>query len=560
MKYMKYLLPLMLTLLVSSCSKQGSISDIKQKERFSELEKMIWYDSESVLDSISDEYNQLLLSSNRSGKKLKLDEQKALLTIYYNIAYEQSYGLLKSDSMLTPLNEWFIKKGDNLNVCRVLLLKSIYYTGKDKQDSTAYRMLKNAESIYTSKRIDSPALGAMIYLYLGKIYRAREDDSLALEYYDKAKKLSIEQNYKKGVLNTSLELFNYYIGKREYGDALASIACFGDETKLTPYIEYEYYSGMYLYYVSKKDYTIAIEFLKKILAIKNNGKFEINYPKIYYQLALQYKRLNEKDSTLYYAIQSVKSIKDSTVTDSHFYYRYLGETYASSGDYKTAIDYYKRAHNSYVNAYTRQSLSRLFEVNRKYDINLKDKEIESLKKERILFINLSVALVAIVGLILLFYIRNSRSVKIGNRELTKKMEDKERENGKLWLISEIGRSNSNILPQVIDNVYLEAARARKVSNEVFDSLNKIIDQANTLSRSTLSAITNNETFETFYGNIEVLNQLTDFEKLVYILSEEGFSNQEIANFLNSSQTSIRTVKGKIVRKIQKQTAENNPEN
>jgi len=556
---MKYLLPLILALLVLSCSKQGSISDIRQKERFSELEKMIWSDSESVLDSISDEYNHLLLSSDRSGKKIKMDEQTALLTIYYNIAYEQSYGLVKSDSMLTPAKEWFTKKGDNLNICRALLLKSIYYTGKDKQDSSAYRMLKNAESIYTTKHIDNPALGALLYLYLGKIYRAREDDSLALEYYYKAKKLSVEQNYKKGVLNTSLELFNYYIGKREYGDALTSIACFGDETNLTPYIEYEYYSGMYLYYVSKKDYTIAIEFLKKILAIKNNGKFEINYPKIYYQLANQYKRLNEKDSTLSYAIKSVKSIKDSTATDSHFYYKYLGETYASSGDYKTAIDYYKRGHNSYVSAYTRQSLSRLLEVNRKYDISLKDREIESLRKERTIFINLSIALVAILGLILFFYIRSSRSVKIGKRELTKKMEDKVRENGKLWLISEIGRSNSNILPQVIDNVYLEAARARKVSNEVFDSLNKIIDQANTLSRSALSSITNNETFETFYGNMEVLKQLTDFEKLVFILSEEGFSNQEIANYLNSSQTSIRTVKGKIVRKTQKITGENSSE-
>jgi DNA-binding NarL/FixJ family response regulator len=45
--------------------------------------------------------------------------------------------------------------------------------------------------------------------------------------------------------------------------------------------------------------------------------------------------------------------------------------------------------------------------------------------------------------------------------------------------------------------------------------------------------------------------MTDFEKLVYILNEEGYSNNDIANFLNTSHSSIRSVKVKIQKKIQK---------
>jgi DNA-binding NarL/FixJ family response regulator len=52
-----------------------------------------------------------------------------------------------------------------------------------------------------------------------------------------------------------------------------------------------------------------------------------------------------------------------------------------------------------------------------------------------------------------------------------------------------------------------------------------------------------------------IGELTDFEKLVYVLGEEGFSISEIAKFLNSSYSSIRTIKGKITRKINKSEEE-----
>ncbi len=506
---MKYLLTFLIALTIYSCSEQSTISENEIRGQLKEVEKILYSNPKAVLDSLS----------GKIGKKSVIDEFSALSIIYYTIAYEQSYGAVKGDSLLSLAYEWFTKKKDYLNICRSLLYKSIYYTAKDKQDSSAYKMLKDAESLLQIKKIDNPQLEASLYLYLGKINRAKGDGPQALEYLSKSKEISAHNNYKTGVLNSSLELFNYYIGIREYGDALNSIACFGDENQLAPYIEYDYYSGMYLYYVSKKDYAIAIEFLKKILNLKNSSEVEINYPKIYYQLALQFKRLDMKDSTLEYGILSVKSIKDSASTDSHFYYRNLAEIYAASGDYKTALDYYKRAHNSYVNAYTRQSIARLTEVNRKYDINLKNRQIESLKNDKALFINLMVLLIFILIISTILFVVKFISLKRDKTEVLRKSDELNKEQRKLWLISEIGRSNSDILPQVIDNVYLEAARSRKVSNEIFDSLNNVIDQANTLSRSSLSAITNDSNFENYYGNIEKLKQLTYFEKLVYILSE-----------------------------------------
>ncbi len=255
---MKYLLTFLIALTIYSCSEQSTISENEIRGQLKEVEKILYSNPKAVLDSLS----------GKIGKKSVIDEFSALSIIYYTIAYEQSYGAVKGDSLLSLAYEWFTKKKDYLNICRSLLYKSIYYTAKDKQDSSAYKMLKDAESLLQIKKIDNPQLEASLYLYLGKINRAKGDGPQALEYLSKSKEISAHNNYKTGVLNSSLELFNYYIGIREYGDALTSIACFGDENQLAPYIEYDYYSGMYLYYVSKKDYAIAIEFLKKILNLK----------------------------------------------------------------------------------------------------------------------------------------------------------------------------------------------------------------------------------------------------------------------------------------------------
>ena len=53
-----------------------------------------------------------------------------------------------------------------------------------------------------------------------------------------------------------------------------------------------------------------------------------------------------------------------------------------------------------------------------------------------------------------------------------------------------------------------------------------------------------------YTHLPNMDKLTDYEKLIYILSEDGFTNQEIGDFLNTTQSSIRSLKGRIHKKIQ----------
>ncbi|PKO99988.1 MAG: hypothetical protein CVU13_00330 [Bacteroidetes bacterium HGW-Bacteroidetes-8] len=538
---------LFLSFIVFSCSSREEVNQQTDNLNYLKVyEGYLYSRPGDVLDSLSWVVSEFKEKS----------EYSAYSALLYSIAFEQKYGIVRIDSIINKSAQWYSIGEDYYNRCRSMLYKSIALYSLNRVDSNAYLTIKEAESLYKKIDIDNNHVGATLFLYLGRMNRAKSQAGVAEEYLKKSLELSKLANYRTGVLNSSLELFTFYLSYKRYSEALSSIACFGDEEQLPPYIEYNLYNSLFNYYVAKKDTKIATEYLKKILNITNTEELDINYPKIYYQLALQYKRMEQPDSTLHYGVLSVNSIKDSNSTDSHFYYRYLGDIYASMGDLKPSISYYKKAYHSYINAYTKLSRNRVLEIERKYDVEQKNLQIASLEKERIIFINFIFLLISVIIITSsIYYIKKRRiQKKISECEINAKRFEESL--NKLWITSEICKSTSFIFPQLIDNVYMEAVRSRKLSNEVFDSLNSIIDQANSLSRSSLSSITTTDEFFAIYGDIENLDQLTDFEKLIYVLNEEGFSNLEIANFLNSSEASIRTMKGKILKKIQRISPEN----
>lgn len=544
---MKLFKILFLSIIVFSRSAREEVN--QQKDNLNYLKKYEGYlysRPADVLDSLSWVVSEF---KERS-------EFSAYSALLYSVAFEQKYGTLRIDTIISKSARWYGNGEDYYNRCRSMLYNSIALYSLNRVDSNAYLTIKEAESLYKKYNIEDNHIGATLFLYLGRMNRARSQAGVAEEYLKKSLELSSMANYRAGVLNSSLELFTFYLSYKRYSEALSSIACFGDEDQLPPYIEYNLYNSLYNYYVAKKDTKIAVEYLKKILNIENSQELDINYPKIYYQLALQYKRMDQPDSTLHYGVLSVNSIKDSNSTDSHFYFRYLGDIYASSGDLKTSNSYYKKAYHSYINAYTKLSRNRVLEIERKYDVDQKNSQIALLEKERTIFINFIFLLIFSLIITSSIYAIKKRRIQKKISECENKAKGVEESLNKLWITSEICKSTSSIFPQLIDNVYMEAVRSRKLSNEVFDSLNSIIDQANSLSRSSLSSITTTEEFSLIYGEIENLDQLTDFEKLIYVLNEEGYTNLEIANFLNSSEASIRTMKGKILKKIQKISPEN----
>jgi len=430
---MRFFKALFLSAVLFSCSTverdnllTDKLNDVKKYEKF------LYSKPEVVLDSLS---GVLLEYKDKN-------EYSAYSSLLYSIAFEQKYGILKIDSIIAKSAQWYERGDDYYNICRTKLYSSIALYSLNRVDSNAYRIIKEAESLFEKSYNDDNHIGTTLYLYLGRMNRARSQADVAEEYLKKSLELSNLANYRIGVLNSSLELFTFYLSYKRYSEALSSIACFGDEEQLPPYIEYNLYNSLFNYYVAKKDTKIAIEYLKKILNITNTEELDINYPKIYYQLALQYKRIEQPDSTLHYGVLSVNSIKDSNNTDSHFYYRYLGDIYASTGDLQSSTSFYKKAYHSYINAYTKLSRNRVLEIERKYDVDQKNLQIASLEKERVIFVNFIFLLIAVLIIAISLYAIKKRRMQKKISESESQAKRFEENLNKLWITSEICISKS----------------------------------------------------------------------------------------------------------------------
>ena len=548
---MKIYLALLLSIIVISCNSKRDINYGNNSiSSLYNLEKELYSNPSIVLDS--------LLVFNKTVSSNKVSAYSNLL---YAIAYEQKFGVFINDSIIDKAVKEFKQNGDQYNYNRAVLYSAIADYSNKKIDSLAYYNITAAENFFKDYTPIDYNLSATLYLYLGRYHRSYSNRKMAEQSLIKSLEYSKNATKKNSMLCAKLELFNLKLIDQKYGEALNIISCFGDETQLPSYIEYNLYYSMYNYYTAKKDYKIALEYLKKILQINSQEMgININNSKTYHQLAFMYKKMELNDSSLYYSKAAVQAIKDSFAQDSHFYYRYLADILYGNKQYMQAANLYRRAHLSYIASFTKLSQQRELEIKAKYNFEEQEKEKNSIKVQRALVLNILFILAALLVLISLSYFFNARKNNLIIARLTKELDNLDHNYKKSWLISEIYKTSSFILPQFINNVCQEAARSRKVSKETFESLNNHIDIANTATRASVADITNSEKFIQVFGSTYNIDSLTDFEKLVYALNEEGYSNLEIANFLNSSQSSIRTIKSKILRKMQKTTTENDTEN
>jgi DNA-binding NarL/FixJ family response regulator len=118
-----------------------------------------------------------------------------------------------------------------------------------------------------------------------------------------------------------------------------------------------------------------------------------------------------------------------------------------------------------------------------------------------------------------------------------------------WLINEVQKVSTGLLPILLEEVSKEATRSRKVSKEVFDNLNNSVENIRNQSRNRITTIAKNETFGILNPNLDYLTELSDFEKIILVLIDFNYSVQEIAELLNTSPSSIRSIKTKIKEKI-----------
>ena len=540
------------SLILLSCdARQSKTVQECCRESLSKAEQYSYTDPDKalhILDSVKQK-NNLLFVKSKADYNPGLN---AYTNLIYAISYEQKYGHFLNDSIINISCEWYKNKKDNYNICRSLLYKSIASYSKNRLDSLAFRSINQAIDIYEKSPNKDYDLGAKLYLYLGKQYRASSNTEQAIDVYKHSISLAEKCDNKNTLYSSKIELFGLYLASRNFSEALNTISILADVDTMPKFIEYNLYLSMYNYYSAKKDGEIALEYLRKVTKMDTTGLVRsINFPRIYYLMSLQYNRLGQSDSSLAYSKASVESVKDTTLPDTHFYYRTLADKYQQQGNFKDAAALYRKAHYSYIISYTRLSQKKVIELESKLNLIKLDQTIERLKTQSKIILSLSLFALTFLSLFSLNYFKKYKQNRSRLAHLKTVHDQLSQNYNAKWLESELLRHSSATITQLTDNIIQEAGKIRKISKESFENLNNLVDTTNNYTRSYLSEISNSQHFKKQYGHITELSIMTDFEKLVYILNEEGYSNNDIANFLNTSHSSIRSVKVKIQKKIQK---------
>lgn len=513
--------------------------DISLKSKLNQIDKNIYDNSPDAISCL-----KAINTSNISKRN------KAYYYLLYSIAVNESYGAFNNDSIISFSLKWYENKNEWYNYCRSALYKGVALFNINKSNSDAYFYIKQSEKLYISHKLNDKILESRIFLYLGKLNRVKQNYNESEKYLLISRDICVGLKRIKDEQIARLELFWTYLAQRKYKDALENIIGFEESANLSPEIQYSLYNALAGYYSAKKEFIISAEYTKKIIRLmEKESIIIIDKSKLYYTLSSYYKRSGKSDSSLLYCKLAVRAINDSLSTENHFYYKYLADINALRGNYIDAYENYKNAYRYYILAYSNVAINRVLEIENKFNASRLESKLSTNIRYKNFFIVLSIVLFCFSTVVIIVF--TQKNIYYRKRVIAAENQNKidEQELKKYRLINELMLIPAELLVEFTDDVYNQTCKNRKISPELFETINKSIDNIKSKTKSKYSIIANDERLFKDNPNLKYIPELSDMEKLILMLKDYGYSSQDIAKFLSSSPPRIRAVNAKLKEKI-----------
>ncbi len=525
-----------------------------------------------ILNEISDSYLNINTDKaiNYSLKALrlakKIGDDKKTAECYFLLG--EQYALLGSyDLALKNLNKsLIIRKKLNLNIGEFNCLNSlgmIYRNKGDYLNSTIY-FYKELELGEKLERLDYVAYAKG---NLAILFNLQGKSDLALKYFLEVLEIFEKKDNKNKIAITLSNIGNVYLIKKEYNKAinyylqsLVITKILNDKKNIANglgniAVAY-HYQGKYVealtYFNSSLEVYITLgEKIEIARSINNIGSTYLLQKK--YSLATDFL---EKSLKIALELNSKELIKTN--------YQNLSELYLSEGDFKNAFKYYQLFIKLRDFIQGEKISSQISEIQTKYEVEKKQKEIVILKKEnienefQIKKRTVAIYLILFSILILLFsfllIIRNfklKRKIYIEKEnQLIEKIRLKERELSS----TAIYISNKN---SVLSQIKEDLEQVLKEEN-ISPIIKKIIKEISTSLEKNLNIFTDWQKFreqfdEVYPGYIgRLLNKYTgishnDLKLCVYL--KMGLSNKEIASLQNVSIDGIKSANKRLKKKM-----------
>lgn len=535
MKSPCYIILIILTLFFFSCKREVNRDDAN---RLKKLDMALISDPYRVRDSLD------------KIKVAALDEANSAYYWLLSAVTNERCGVVeKEDSMIIISEKHFKDRKDYMNFCRSVLYKGVIRYNQYKQDTLTATFFSNVGNLMLRYRVNDPATKATLYKYLGKLKRANGEFANSAEYLRKSRQLSEEINDSLEVRRLDLELFYVNLAQKDYSQALANIAHYIDSDTTNPLKAYELNEAISQFFIEREEFDIAIVYLRNMLEMSGRiGKGVIDRSQLYHRISLYYRNKNMLDTAISYSRRSLAALNGNASTNGHVYYNYIAGLYEAKGDLTNAIDNYKKAYESHKYAYSNYTSKNVSRIESLYETTIKEADLQNERNNRKYFTLLGIMIIGVLTSITLLLRKRVKNFRDESHLAKKEIRKAENEVSKMKFVNELNEMSIGLLNQLMRSVSIEADRNRAGASDTADRLVQCISQTKKSSKERIAEIVQNN-FISDYPNLQYLSNLTDFEKVVFVLLDNGYSIREVAALLDRTQSCISGEKSKIKEKI-----------
>lgn len=443
-------------------------------------------------------------------------------SLLYTIAQHKTHKPFKSDSLISAARQYYTSQTkDYYNQARSCFYHGVVLSKLKSNDTLSLYSYQQAESILNDNCISDDRLEALLSAYIGRINSVNSNPAIAAAYFHKA---ADAEGRLGNVRNQIIDYCDWLVSlvatenKSEADNALCGLDSL---VANNPTIRIENINNAKaIYYLNiRHDLDSAAYYCQKW----NPSPSDI--------CAKQNLMANicQKQGKIADAIEWEKAaFSNRRITDSslyHIYYERLASLYEQQGNTDSSAHYSQLAYKSLYDNYRHRSEKKILELEKKYNMAAKESQLEKARNQRNLLAVIVISLVLLSGVFGgLLYIRNRQ---LAADKLTKSV------------IIAAAKTHQNTLSQ------LRELRKRPMSRTV----QSLQEDIGTITRNLHRGFTQN--FSTaLEENLRLLpvrtrkaaEQLSgERSKIIFILSELGYSENEIAEFTCTSIDSVRTI-------------------